>query len=107
MNRPMRSTARTASAGLMTLTACLTQATGADAANQGEPAPSCVQYLTSWRYAFVTNTCETTRHVTVEYRDGSTVPCRTAGPGDTVTFPGNGTGDNAVRAVILCAAPSP
>ncbi|MGW7052777.1 alpha-amylase [Streptomyces sp. NPDC054887] len=101
----MRSIARVASAALLAVGACLTQAPGVGAAVQsGEPAPSCVQYSTSWRYTFVTNTCDATQHITVEYRDGSAVPCRTAGPGDTVTFPGYGTQDNDVRAVTLCAS---
>ncbi|MGW7198066.1 alpha-amylase [Streptomyces chryseus] len=104
MQRISRSTARIVSAGLTAAAACFTQVSGAEAASRSETAPSCVHYSTSWRYTFVTNTCDSTQHVTVEYRDGSTVPCRTAGPGDTVTFPGYGTGDNGVRAVLLCAA---
>ncbi|GAA1502671.1 hypothetical protein GCM10009730_01380 [Streptomyces albidochromogenes] len=87
------------------MAACLTQVTAAEAASHEASAPSCVHYSTSWRYTFVTNACDTPQHVTVEYHDGRTVPCRTAGPGDTVTFPGYGTGDNGVRAVLLCAAP--
>lgn len=95
-----RSTNRVIAAGVLTLAACFAQAPAATAS--GEAAPPCVQYATSWRYTFVTNTCASTQHVTVEYRDGTDVPCRTAEPGDTVTFPGYGTGDNAVIGVALC-----
>ncbi|MFF8280076.1 alpha-amylase [Streptomyces lateritius] len=102
----MRSTVRVTAGAFMAAAALLAQASGAEATAGGDPAPSCVQYSTSWRYTFVTNTCAASQHLTVEYRDGSTVPCRTAAPGDTVTFPGDGTGDNRVHAVILCAAPS-
>ncbi|WP_307122929.1 alpha-amylase [Streptomyces sp. B1I3] len=91
---------------MTTVVICFSQVAGASAAAQEDLLPPCVQYSTSWRYTFVTNSCDATQYVTVEYRDGSTVPCRTAGPGDTVTFPGNGTMDNGVRAVILCAAGS-
>ena len=87
------------------MAACLLPTGQAGAATVGEAAPPCVQYSTSWRYTFVTNTCDAAQHVTVEYRDGTAVPCRTAGPGDTVTFPGYGTGDNGVQGVVLCAAP--
>ncbi|MFC8918007.1 alpha-amylase [Streptomyces sp. NPDC057116] len=91
--------------GTTAMAACLLPTGQAGAVTVGEAAPSCVQYSTSWRYTFVTNTCDATQHVTVEYRDGTVVPCRTAGPGDTVTFPGYGTGDNGVQGVVLCAAP--
>ncbi|MEV3991466.1 alpha-amylase [Streptomyces sp. NPDC049837] len=106
MHPLFRSTIRVTTVSLTALAACLAQAPGAGAATSGgEAAPSCVQYSTSWRYTFVTNTCDSTQHVTVEYRDGTTVPCRTANPGDTVTFPGYGTGDNAVLGVALCQVP--
>ncbi|MGK5498435.1 hypothetical protein ACSNOF_10875, partial [Streptomyces sp. URMC 125] len=35
---------------------------------------------------------DTARHLTVVYSDGRTVPCRTAAPRETVTFPGHGFG---------------
>jgi hypothetical protein len=95
-----RSTNRVIAAGLTAVAACFVQAP--TAAASGEAAPSCVQFSTSWRYTFVTNTCASSQHVTVEYRDGTSVPCRTAEPGDTVTFPGYGTGDNDVLGIALC-----
>ncbi|MFF8290181.1 alpha-amylase [Streptomyces sp. NPDC016309] len=105
--RPIsRSTIRVAAAGLLAIAAGFAQAPGAVAATSAEVAPSCVEYTTSWRYTFVTNGCDAPQHVTVEYRDGSSVPCRTAEPGDTVTFPGYGTGDNRVVGVVLCPTPS-
>lgn len=103
----MRSTVRAASVGLMAVAACFTQATGSAAAAEDNAAPPCVQYSTSWRYTLVTNNCDSTQHLTTEYRVGPPVPCRTVGAGDTVTFPGYGTENNQVLAVTLCSATSP
>lgn len=75
------------------------------AADGGEPAPECVQYTASWRYTFVSNGCDATHRLTVEYADGSDVPCRAVRPGETVTFPGYGTGGNSVLRVRLCTSP--
>ncbi|MFG3307061.1 alpha-amylase [Streptomyces wuyuanensis] len=75
------------------------------AAGSGEPAPECVRYAASWRYTHVTNDCGTAHRVTVEYTDGAEVPCREARPGETVTFPGYGTGGNGVLRVLLCPPP--
>ncbi|ORT56419.1 hypothetical protein [Streptomyces sp. CB03238] len=74
----------------------------AEATEAGGAAPACVGYSAGWRYTFVSNGCEGTQHVTVEYRDGTSAPCRTAAPGDTVTFPGYGTTGNDVLGVALC-----
>ncbi|MET9800269.1 alpha-amylase [Streptomyces sp. NPDC006368] len=79
-----------------------TQAAAAEAASVDGAAPACVRYSTSWRYTFVSNGCDTPQQVTVEYRDGTSVPCRTAAPGDTVTFPGYGTTGNEVLGVAVC-----
>ncbi|MBQ0986530.1 alpha-amylase [Streptomyces sp. F63] len=80
---------------------------GATAGEPGEPvsvsAPACVRYEASWRYTFVTNGCDTAQRFTVRYRDGATPPCRTAAPGDTVTFPGYGVGGDEVLGVDLCS----
>ncbi|MTE18852.1 alpha-amylase [Streptomyces sp. TRM43335] len=68
-------------------------------------APSCLRYSAGWRYTFVTNDCDTVRHLTVEYSDGRTVPCRTAAPRETVTFPGHGFGTGVdVTGVRACPA---
>ncbi|WP_311137466.1 alpha-amylase [Streptomyces sp. I6] len=71
----------------------------------GEPAPGCVQYAATWRYTHVTNACDTAYRLTVEYPDGTGVPCREAQPGATVTFPGYGPGGNGVLRVRLCPPP--
>ncbi|WP_344359567.1 alpha-amylase [Streptomyces gobitricini] len=104
-----RSTNRMAIAVLSTAAACFAQTIGGTSAvaAPAEATPSCLQHSTSWRYTFVTNDCASTQHVTVEYRDGTTVPCRTAEPGDTVTFPGYGTGGNEVLGVAPCSTVSP
>jgi hypothetical protein len=107
LNPIKRSINRATIVGLTAATACFAQVVGFGAvAAAAEMTPECVQYSTSWRYTFVTNGCTSTQHVTVEYRDGTTVPCRTAEAGDTVTFPGYGTGDNEVLRVALCSTTS-
>ncbi|MFD9967452.1 alpha-amylase [Streptomyces sp. NPDC059011] len=94
----------------VTMAAALLSAGAAQAApapaGGGEPAPGCVQYAASWRYTHVGNGCDTAYRLTVEYDDGTDVPCREAQPGTTVTFPGYGTGGNAVLGVRLCPSPS-
>ncbi|MEV0962789.1 alpha-amylase [Streptomyces sp. NPDC049910] len=80
-------------------------AAAAPAAGGGEPAPGCVQYAATWRYTHVTNACDTAYRLTVEYPDGTGVPCREAQPGATVTFPGYGPGGNGVLRVRLCPPP--
>ncbi|MFF8827983.1 alpha-amylase [Streptomyces sp. NPDC015131] len=89
-------------------TLALTPAAGAEAsAATHTGAPSCLTYSASWRYTLVTNGCDGTHDITVDYLDGTSVPCRTARPGDTVTFPGRGTGGNDVLGVSLCPGPHP
>ncbi|MFD1828310.1 alpha-amylase [Streptomyces desertarenae] len=61
-------------------------------ADGGDSASGCLRYAAGWRYTLVTNDCDTARHLTVVYSDGRTVPCRTAAPRETVTFPGHGFG---------------
>ncbi|QGV77997.1 alpha-amylase [Streptomyces ficellus] len=98
-----------ATAGLAAVAVCLTASTGASAAPlpAGGEAPSCVAYASGWRYTFVTNDCGSAQDVTVTYLDGTTVPCRSVAPGGTATFPGYGTGGNAVTGVALCTTSSP
>ncbi|MEU4682833.1 alpha-amylase [Streptomyces xinghaiensis] len=105
-----RSIARASLPVLLAAAAGLAQpgaAYGAPAGEPGEPvsaaAPACVQYAASWRYTFVTNNCGTPQRLTVRYRDTATPPCRTANPGDTVTFPGYGVGGDEVLGVNLCS----
>ncbi|GGU25939.1 alpha-amylase [Streptomyces lavendofoliae] len=103
-----RSINRVVIAASATALACFTQVIAVGSvAVAAEAAPSCVQLSTSWRYTFVTNGCTSAQRVTVEYRDGTTVPCRDAEPGATVTFPGYGTGDNEVLGAALCSTVSP
>ncbi|NNJ05478.1 alpha-amylase [Streptomyces sp. PKU-MA01144] len=80
-------------------------AQAAPAAGGEEPAPECVHYAATWRYTHVTNACDTAYRLTVEYTDGTGVPCREAQPGATVTFPGYGPGGNGVVRVRLCPPP--
>ncbi|GAA2408211.1 hypothetical protein GCM10010420_40540 [Streptomyces glaucosporus] len=77
-------------------------ARAAGASDGGGAVPACVQVSAGWRYTFVANGCDTPWHGTVEYADGQDVPCRTAAPGETVTFPGHGTGDNRVIGLRAC-----
>ncbi|WP_254406164.1 alpha-amylase [Streptomyces sp. AC627_RSS907] len=93
-------------------TMTLTLATFGTAAHAASPedasgrvgAPDCVRFSAGWRYTFVTNDCSSTHSVTVVYRDGTDVPCRSAHPGALVTFPGYGTLGNEVVGVALCDA---
>ncbi|WP_328535322.1 alpha-amylase [Streptomyces sp. NBC_00344] len=106
MQSALRSTVRALALGLSMVTAGLAQsaeAAGGDAEGQ---APGCVQYATSWRYTFVTNSCDSTQLLAVDYLHGDEVPCRIAAPGDTVTFPGYGTDGNQVLGVRLCLDPA-
>lgn len=100
----MSPTLRSIVCGVLGLTLSAAGSTAAVAAttSAGEAAPACVQYAAGWRYTSVSNGCDTAQQVTVEYRDGTSVPCRTAAPGDTVTFPGYGTSGNEVLGVVLC-----
>nr|P01093.2 RecName: Full=Alpha-amylase inhibitor Haim-1; AltName: Full=Haim I [Streptomyces griseosporeus] len=66
-------------------------------------APACVHFTADWRYTFVTNDCSIDYSVTVAYGDGTDVPCRSANPGDILTFPGYGTRGNEVLGAVLCA----
>jgi hypothetical protein len=50
-----------------------------------QPAPSCVTYWQSWRYAQVTNDCTTALDVKVVYQDGAEGVCHTAPPATTTT----------------------
>ncbi|WP_234333965.1 alpha-amylase [Streptomyces viridochromogenes] len=65
-------------------------------------APDCVHLTVDWRYTFVSNDCSSTYTLTVAYLDGTEVPCRTAAPGDRITFPGRGTQGNEVLGAVLC-----
>ncbi|MFJ3931436.1 alpha-amylase [Streptomyces sp. NPDC090029] len=96
----VRSAVRFALPALLAGTVALTGAPGAAA----DPAPGCVTHSSGWRYTFVTNGCADPQRVTVAYLDGTAVPCRTAAPGGTVTFPGYGTQGNRVLSVDLCPA---
>lgn len=105
-----RSIARAAVPVLLVAAAGLAQPGAAYGATAGEPdgpvsvpAPACVRYEAGWRYTFVTNHCDTSQRFTVSYRDGATPPCRSAAPGDTVTFPGYGVGGDEVLGVNLCS----
>ncbi|MEU6483544.1 alpha-amylase [Streptomyces sp. NPDC046887] len=82
-------------------------ATGAGEATGGSTsAPSCLGLSASWRYTQVTNGCGAAHTVTVEYRSGWSVPCRTVAPDATVTFPGYGTQGDEVTGIRLCTAAS-
>ncbi|MEU6807451.1 alpha-amylase [Streptomyces sp. NPDC046831] len=63
----------------------------AEAGPRGDTAaPACVHTYPGWRYTTVVNDCDTVVHVTVDYADGRSVPCRTLAPHDIATFPGYG-----------------
>lgn len=92
-----------ASAGVLALvTAAPAHGAQAVASPSDVSAPPCVQWSAGWRYTLVTNGCDTAQRITVTYTSGADIPCRTAGPGDTVTFPGYGTQGDSVLGVVLC-----
>ncbi|MBB1245597.1 alpha-amylase [Streptomyces durbertensis] len=98
ISRPVALTATTAAGLLMALTA-----TPSAAAATTEPAPpECVQYHSSWRYTHVSNSCDATVAVTVEYTNGQDAPCRVIQPGEWATFSGYGTQSNYVTALRSC-----
>ncbi|AWK11754.1 alpha-amylase [Streptomyces spongiicola] len=100
-----RISASVVGAAVMAVLTTAGAAAAAPAAGEGESAPGCVQYAATWRYTHVTNACDTAYRLTVEYTDGTAVPCRDAQPGATVTFPGYGPGGNGVLRVRLCQPP--
>lgn len=76
------------------------------AVESSESVPACVEVSPGWRYTFVTNNCSSTYTLTIAYSDGRDVPCRVAGPGDHITFPGHGTQGDRVLGAVLCSGTS-
>ncbi|GGX57869.1 alpha-amylase [Streptomyces fructofermentans] len=64
--------------------------------------PDCVHYASDWRYTTVLNDCDITVELTVEYTDGTQVPCRVVAPAAIATFPGYGPGHNDVTGLRAC-----
>ncbi|MGW5879199.1 hypothetical protein ACWFMI_21895 [Nocardiopsis terrae] len=93
--------AAVAAGGLLTLAAAPSAA-----ADTTSPPPECVQYHSSWRYTHVSNGCESTVTVTVEYTDGQEASCRVIEPGGWATFNGYGPRLNYVTGLRVCDSDS-
>ncbi|RKE17263.1 alpha-amylase [Streptomyces sp. TLI_171] len=104
MTNTLRHASRSVALAATALLAALAAAPSASAASAaaGTPAPSCVQYYSSWRYTQVANGCDAAVSVTVQYTDGQSSPCRTLQAGEWGTFAGYGTDMNYVTGLLTC-----